>query len=219
MRPFFVFGLKTTSKVLVLARFGDTLKEIDMLSRVCVLIAVLALLHVATPFKTSHSRIVTRRSLNMGIDVSGLKVVPIPEEMMNQLAYNTAGSGSLFDLAGRSDLYSDVQNVLILAAGISYVVYEKRPRGSAREDLVDIRRSGIAGANLGVYASDFIAQGTLLGNFPGRLMSMTDTLAKKKDEDARNSAQMYIWSISPELVLDPTNELGKLDLGIKYVNM
>lgn len=75
-----------------------------------------------------------------GIDVSGLKVVPVPEDMLDLVQTTSQASSSSI---GTGDLASDIQNFLILMGGIAYFVYEKRPRGNARDDLLDIRTSDI----------------------------------------------------------------------------
>ena len=152
--------------------------------------------------------------LKMGIDVSGLRVVPIPDTDL-QAALDAAQSTDAGALTS-GDLASDLQNVLILAAGISYFFYEKRPRGDARMDLVEIRRSTIANANMGVFSKQFIAADTLVGCFPGFVVNVDDALDRKRDDDAKASAKKYMWSISDEEVLDPTNVDGKLELEIMY---
>ncbi len=185
---------------------------------ILLLVVFATISHSFVPHRPRTSQL--GRTLRMGIDVSGLKVVPIPEDMMNQLSTSAAANsdnGGFLDVAGQSDIYTDIQNVLILVAGVSYLAYEKRPRGSVRDDLVDIRRSGIPGANLGLYSSVFIAQGTLLGTFPGFLLKAEDAFANKKNKDATECAKQYIWSVAEDLVLDPTNDEGKLELDIKYV--
>lgn len=164
-------------------------------------------------YKIGGNRLV---GLKMGIDVSGLRVVPIPDSDL-QAALDAAQSTS--ESAGgmmSGDLVSDLQNVAILTAGIAYFFYEKRPRGDARADLVEIRRSTIANANMGVFSKQFIAGDTLVGCFPGYVVKVEDALDRKRDEDALASAKKYMWSISDEEVLDPTNIDGKLELEITY---
>lgn len=39
--------------------------------------------------------------------------------------------------------YNDVQTIAILLAATSYFVFENRPRGSANQDLVEVKRSTI----------------------------------------------------------------------------
>jgi hypothetical protein len=67
---------------------------------------------------------------------------------------------------------SDVQNIALVVSGLCYLIYEKRPRGSARDDLIEVRKSvTIKNNNLGVFAKTFIPQGTLVGVYPGFVKS------------------------------------------------
>jgi hypothetical protein len=104
------------------------------------------------------------RSLKAGIDVSGLPFDPIPQDLPTDSMASAFGTPS------------DLQNALILAAGLGYLAYEKRPRGSARDDLIEVRQSTIPGANLGVFAKKIIPEGTCIGRFPGFLMTAEDAL-------------------------------------------
>lgn len=137
---------------------------------------VLAALPAFMAFQLSSSSYkYTRRgtsSLSAGIDVSGLKFIPIPEEFNFDTV--TASSSS------SSGSWTDLSNALIIAGGIAYFQYEKRPRGSARDDLIEIRKSKSPGGALGVFSKKYIAEGTPLGVFPGYLVSTEDALASSK---------------------------------------
>ena len=111
-------------------------------------------------------------SLSAGIDVSGLTFVPIPEEFnLDAVSSSSSGGG----------IWSDLSNALIVAGGLAYFAYERRPRGSARDDLIEIRKSKSPGGNLGVFSKKYIAEGTELGTFPGFLVSSTDALDASKE--------------------------------------
>ena len=84
-------------------------------------------------------------------------------------------------------------------------------------DLVDIRRSTVENASMGVFSKVFIAKDTLVGKFPGYLMDAEEAIKSKVNEDAVKSAKKYMWSINDEQVLDPTNEKGGLDLELTYL--
>lgn len=75
---------------------------------------------------------------------------------------------------------SDLQNAAILLSGVGYVIYERRPKGDSREDLLDVRRSTIGGKNLGVFAKSFIPRGTNLGSYPGFVRSAEDAAARSE---------------------------------------
>ena len=110
-------------------------------------------------------------SLQAGIDVSGLPFVPIPEDLQQ------------LDVGGVADgTWSDLSNALILFGGLGYLAYEKRPRGSARDDLIEVRQSKIPGANLGVFATKVIPEGTVIGRFPGFVATAEDALASKTSD-------------------------------------
>ena len=138
-------------------------------------VGVLAALPALMGFQLSSSSYkYTRRatsSLSAGIDVSGLKFIPIPEEFnFDTVAASSSSSGS----------WTDLSNALIVAGAVAYFQYEKRPRGSARDDLIEIRKSKRPGGALGVFSKKYIAEGTALGVFPGYQISTEDALASSK---------------------------------------
>lgn len=69
-----------------------------------------------------------------GIDVSGLKFIPIPEDFKFDTDAIDAAGGGGFSL-------TDLSNALVIAGGLAVFLYEKRPRGSARDDLIEVRKS------------------------------------------------------------------------------
>jgi hypothetical protein len=125
-------------------------------------------------------------TLKAGIDVSGLGFVPIaPEDMQSLSVLADQSSPSL----------NDIQNALIIVAGLTYFVYETRPRGSARDDLIDVRKSSIPKANLGVFAKKYIPSGTIIGRFPGFVKLMEDALASSTYAMNWNHAKHLFASI------------------------
>jgi len=66
---------------------------------------------------------------------------------------------------------SDAQNIALVVSGLCYLIYEKRPRGSARDDLIEVRKSAAIKNNLGVFAKTFVPHGTLAGVYPGFVKS------------------------------------------------
>jgi hypothetical protein len=112
---------------------------------------------------------------------------------------------------------STLQNALILAAATVYFAYEKRPLGSVTTSLVQLRKSTIPGAELGLFAKEIIPEGVVLGTFPGYVKDVGVALESKKDDDSRAAARRYMWALSEDTVLDPTNEYGKLDLELSYL--
>ena len=67
---------------------------------------------------------------------------------------------------------NDVQNILIVLSGVAYFIYENRPRGSSRDDLLEVRKSIKIPNNLGVFAKKLIPAGTVLGEYPGYVKSI-----------------------------------------------
>ena len=82
-----------------------------------------------------------------------------------------------------TDVYNqanDIQNLAILSAALAYFAYEKRPRGSANSELLEVKRSTVKGGNLGLFSKDFIAKGTKLGCYPGVVTTVESALRKSK---------------------------------------
>ena len=141
--------------------------------------------------------------LRRAVDVSGLPI--------------DVSAAGILQSANLRDASTAAQNALILLFGVGYLLNERRPRGSAKTDLVEIRRSTVSKANLGVFAKAFVPKGTVLGTYPGFAKDPEDALRNKVDDKARESAKKYLWMISEDLVLDPTNALGLLDLEVPYL--
>jgi len=116
-----------------------------------------------------------------------------------------------------SSLAEDIQNIAVVVGGVAFLLWEKRPKGSARIDLVDVQKSLVPGAGLGAFAVKTIPKGTVVGEYPGKLISAEDAISSKKDEKAKERSKRYMWGISDTLVLDPTNDEGTLDLEISYL--
>lgn len=107
------------------------------------------------------------QSISMGIDTSGLNVLPDQEGLLNAVV-------------GSTNSWTDASNALIVLGGLAYFANEKRPRGAARDDLIEMKKSTIPTANLGAFSKKFIPKGTTIGRYPGFLRSMTDALSSSK---------------------------------------
>ena len=90
---------------------------------------------------------------------------------------NTLSTGSFLVQNSQAD---DIQNAGIIAAAISYFIYEKRPRGSATVELFEVKKSSIPGANLGLFCKSIIPTETVLGTYPGVLGKVTKALERSK---------------------------------------
>lgn len=97
---------------------------------------IISLLVVVVPTLFSfqlNSQIRGRKVLVLrseGIDVSGLRFIPIPEDFR----LDTDAIGAASDGLSLTDL----SNALVIAGGLAVLAYEKRPRGSARSDLIEV---------------------------------------------------------------------------------
>lgn len=109
---------------------------------------------------------------NQIFNIGGMKFIPLTEDATNALATQSPSSIDSTGLLIDTSSFADLQNAAIIMGGIGYLLFEKRPRGSARSDLIDIRRSSISNANFGVYATVFIPRGTILGCYPGYLVNL-----------------------------------------------
>jgi hypothetical protein len=108
------------------------------------------------------------QSISMGIDTSGLNILSDQEGLLNAVV-------------GSTNSWTDASNALIVLGGLAYFANEKRPRGAARDDLIEMKKSTIPTANLGAFSKKFIPKGTTIGRYPGFLRSMTDALSSSKD--------------------------------------
>ena len=184
------------------------MKPLLLATLLCVLCPVVVAFRIGK-LRRAHTSV----PLRMGIDVSGLSLVPVPPELMAEYAAVTQSSGDGLGV-------NEVQNALILASGLVYFAYESRPRGGARTDLLEVRRSsiipGASTSNRGVFSKGFIPAGTLLGTFPGFVKKADSALASKQGEKAKQLAKKYMWALNEDTVLDPTNDAGSLNLEIRY---
>ena len=84
------------------------------------------------------------------------------------IASNEAFAGFQQNLGQEQSSNFVLQSAAVVATGLGFLVFDKRPRGSARNDLVEVRKSKlIKNDNLGVFAKTFIPKGTSLGMYPG----------------------------------------------------
>jgi hypothetical protein len=105
-------------------------------------------------------------------------------------AESTLSEGSMLSLS-----LNDLQNTLIIVSGLAYYLYENRPRGNARDDLLEIRKSARIPNNLGVFAKTFIPTGTVIGEYPGYVKTFESLQKSSKFNNSdilyRNSYQIF----------------------------
>lgn len=97
---------------------------------------------------------------------------------------------------------------LLTYAGLVAVL--DRPQGTlAVPAFVKVRPSAVAG--LGLFVTQDLPAGTVLGTYPGIVVSLNDRRIQQKAYQCPE-CQTYIWRFSDNSALiDPTNAVGKLD--------
>lgn len=77
------------------------------------------------------------------------------------------------------------------------------------DSQVEIKSSTVPGAGLGLFARKNLVKGTVLGNYPGVVIPLSQNLDKlRKHPDC----EAYIWRFSDNaFVVDPTNKEGMVD--------
>jgi hypothetical protein len=76
------------------------------------------------------------------------------------------------------ELVSYIQNGAILFGVAAFIANEQKPKGNARIDLIEIRKSLKISENLGVFAKSFIPKGTSIGRYPGYILSVSESLSR-----------------------------------------
>ena len=71
-------------------------------------------------------------------------------------------------------------NLAIILVGCGFYFYEQKPRGSCRDDVLEVKRSSNIPNNLGVVAKTFIPKETVLGSYPGYLQTFDQALSSSK---------------------------------------
>jgi hypothetical protein len=99
---------------------------------------------------------------------------------------------------------SIVQSALHVLIAVSYAAYTFRPRGSSHRALA-VSSSTIPQAGKGVFATEPIARGTVLGSYPGVPRSDEEMAAKAL---VVPTSRFYCFSVRPDLILDPTGMDG-----------
>jgi hypothetical protein len=90
-----------------------------------------------------------------------------------------------------------------------FVAYCDRPRGELFETRIQVQASTVPGAGLGLFATEQLPQGTVLGTYPGVVAPLIRHQSKLRDYPA---CEGYIWRFSDNAdVIDPTNAEGVCD--------
>lgn len=99
-----------------------------------------------------------------------------------------------------------------VASYVGFIGYFDRPRGPlavSPDAQVQIQTSTVPDAGLGLFARVNLPKGTVLGQYPGVVIPLSQNLAKLREHPA---CEAYIWRFSDNaFVIDPTNAEGKVD--------
>ncbi len=93
-----------------------------------------------------------------------------------------------------------------------FVAFFDRPRGSidVDENVLIARKSQVEGAGLGLYVTQSLPEGTILGTYPG-VLRPTSKFMKKYNRLEGGIAGTYAWRFTDnEDYIDPTDQNGKL---------
>lgn len=113
--------------------------------------------------------------------------------------------------------FAQIANAItIIGGGLIFYTYDNRPRGSALDNLIEVRKSEAIANQLGVFAKTFIPADTVIGTYPGYVKDSKTVFDTKNGEKAIAAAKKYTWMLTPDLVLDPTNNDGTVPLEIVY---
>lgn len=105
-----------------------------------------------------------------------------------------------------------IRLVSTVVSYVGFIGYFDRPRGElavSPETQVEIKPSTVSGAGLGLFARVNLPQGTILGQYPGVVIPLSQNLDKLA---AYPECEAYIWRFSDNaFVIDPTNAQGQIE--------
>lgn len=117
---------------------------------------------------------------------------------------NTICNGLLSDMAqDAQDSPIVLQLVAATVAAYAAASWTDRPRGWAREDLIEVKDSPVEGK--GVFAKTDIPEGIAVGSFPGRPRTPQQMAAKCITAPR---AGLYCFRNKNNLLIDPTDAQG-----------
>ena len=103
-----------------------------------------------------------------------------------------------------------IQTLSALSTYIGLVAYYDRPTGKLyiNENLLSLKQSQVQNAGLGLYVTESLPKGTILGTYPGVLRPSAKFLQKYKSIP---QTAVYTWRFTDnEYCIDPTNKHGEL---------
>jgi hypothetical protein len=111
---------------------------------------------------------------------------------------------------------SDLWAIRIASACFTYfgfIAVTDRPRGGlvVPDSALQIKQSMVPGAGLGLYVTQDLPAGTILGDYPGVVLPLAQHAASTKLQWEAPQSEAYIWRFSDnQFVIDPTDPKGIL---------
>jgi hypothetical protein len=93
---------------------------------------------------------------------------------------------------------------------ISLIAYYDRPRGNLKlhTSSFELKQSQVHNAGLGLYITESLPKGTILGTYPGVLRPASKYIQKY---NSIPNASVYTWRFTDnQYCIDPTNKYGEL---------
>eukprot|EP00889_Picochlorum_renovo_P000705 jgi/Picre1/27735/NNA_000699.t1 len=133
------------------------------------------------------------------------ETIIIMTEQCTTRPYTVVRGLAEYDPGYMSDISLLCQGAKIMCSAAWYV-YQQRPRGWSRQDLLCVRESSLgSGAGNGVFSKVAIPRDVVLGAYPGRVRNDIEMTAKCV---LAPMAQYYCFSKKPGVILDPSDESG-----------
>jgi hypothetical protein len=98
-----------------------------------------------------------------------------------------------------------------LTTYFSFVAFTDRPRGKLFVDpsCLEMKESQVPGAGLGLFVTQTLRKGTILGTYPGVVVPLPQNLEKLRTYP---QCEGYTWRFSDnQFVIDPTNPEGNIE--------
>jgi hypothetical protein len=129
------------------------------------------------------------------------------------MAPSATAPGADFQVAGvlsEADLWA-IRIASAMTTYFGFVLVSDRPRGSlqVQDPILQVKTSQVPGAGRGLFVTQTLPKGTILGTYPGVVVPLQQNLNKLKEFPM---CEGYIWRFSDnQFVIDPTNSQGVCD--------
>jgi hypothetical protein len=175
----------------------------------CSALFLLVLISSVTSLINNRLRIRSHHSIQLNLQLSDFPSAPLEDS----LSIIQSSSENGFDLVQIANA------ITIITGGLLFYAYESRPRGASQDNLIEVKKSENIANQLGVYAKTFIPANTVIGTYPGYVKEATKVFDSKNDQKAIDASKKYIWMLTSDLVIDPTNNDGVVPLEYNYFGL